>query len=139
MTELFFHCGFNYSLRLILNCIFPQIINQSSWYGCKNLFLLSKTFLKVIRKCYLNKNLTKKKVNSTLRDLSEMLIFYQTFPFGLKMHIFNHQTFPNRNFRTLIADFSIFIENIIFFSNISGYYIFSDFWSSISSPEIVYF
>ena len=44
-----------------------------------------------------------------------MLIFYQTFPFGLKMHIFNHQTFPNRNFRTLIADFSIFIENIICF------------------------
>ena len=46
------------------------------------------------------KDFDKKKVNSNLRDLSKMLIFDQTFPFGLKMHIFNHQTFSNRNFRT---------------------------------------
>ena len=37
---------------------------------------------------------------TNLRDLSKMLIFDQTFPFGLKMHIFNHQTFSNRNFPT---------------------------------------
>ena len=53
-----------------------------------------------------------KKVNSNLRDLSKMLSFGHTFPFVLKMHIFDHQTFSNRNFRTLIADFSIFTKNI---------------------------
>ena len=58
--------------------------------------------------------------------------------FGLKMRIFDYQTFANRNYRTKINDFGIFRKILFAFAFISETYIFSIYLSSILYSSLAF-